>query len=261
VFVAITRQISRAFENCELTHLQRQPIDIPLARQQHQTYIEALKILGCQVQVMPEEPHLPDSVFVEDTAVVFDDIAILTRPGAVSRRPETDRVSDILQNYRQVKAIQAPGTVDGGDVLCIRKKVYVGLSSRTNFTAISQMQAILSPYGYELVSITMRGGLHLKSAVTKIAQDTLLMNSAWVDAAVFGDMQILTVDPLEPQSANALWIGEGVIYPLNFPRTWQKVGNFLDKRGMQLLGVDISELQKAEGAVTCCSLVFQFKEV
>jgi dimethylargininase len=260
MFVAITRQVSRSLENCELTHLQRQPIDIQLARQQHQTYIEALKILECQVQLLPEEPHLPDSVFVEDAAVVFDEIAIITRPGAVSRRPETDRISNVLQTYRRVVKIRAPGTVDGGDVLCIGKKVYVGISSRSNMQAISQMQAILSPYGYEITGVTVNGCLHLKSAVTMVAQDTLLMNSAWIDANVFGDMQVLTVDPREPQGANTLWIGEGVIYPSSFPRTWQKVGNFLDKRGIRLLGVDVSELQKAEGAVTCCSLVFQSKE-
>jgi dimethylargininase len=255
--IAVTREVSPAMEYCELTHLSRQPIDIDLARRQHQAYEDALKMLGCQVQRLPAESGLPDSVFVEDAAVVFDEIAIITRPGAVSRRSETASVARALNPYRRLCLIEPPGTVDGGDVLCVGKNVYVGLSSRSNDPAVEQIQYFLAPYGYRVRSINVSGFLHLKSAVTLIAQDTLLINPTWVDVAVFGNMQIVEVDPGESYGANALWIGEGVIYPSSFPHTLQRIVEALEKRRMRLFEVDVSELQKAEGAVTCCSLIIR----
>jgi dimethylargininase len=255
--IAITREVSPAMQNCELTHLSRQPIDIDLACRQHRAYEGVLKMLGCQVQRLPAESDLPDSVFVEDAAVIFDELAIITRPGAASRRPETTSIARALNPYRWLCLIEPPGTVDGGDVLCVGKNVYVGLSSRSNPPAIKQMQNILSPYGYMVQSIGVSGFLHLKSAVTPIAKDTLLINPAWVDAAVFGNMQIVEVDPGESYGANALWIGEGVIYPSSFPHTRQRIIEALEKRRMRLFEVDVSELQKAEGAVTCCSLIIR----
>jgi dimethylargininase len=147
--------------------------------------------------------------------------------------------------------------VDGGDVLCIGRKVFIGLSSRSNIQAIQQMQAILSPYGYTVQGINISGFLHLKSAVTQIAVDTLLVNPAWVDASIFGNFQVIDVDPHEPYGANALWIDEGVIYPANFSRTQQRIEKTLEKINIQLFRVDVSELQKAEGAVTCCSLIIR----
>jgi dimethylargininase len=255
--IAITREVSPAMQNCELTHLTRQPIDIELARLQHAAYEAALAALGCQVQRLPAEPDLPDSVFVEDAAVIFPEVAIITRPGAASRRPETASVARALQPFRRPCWIEAPGTVDGGDVLCVGKKVYVGLSSRSNAAAIAQMQAFLSPFGYTVQGVDVHGFLHLKSAVTQVAEDTLLINPAWVGTTVFGDYHFVEVDPLEPYAANALWIGAGVIYPANFPRTQQRIEKVLAKKDMQLCEVDVSELQKAEGAVTCCSLVIR----
>jgi dimethylargininase len=255
--IAVTREVSPAMENCELTHFARQAIDIDLACQQHTAYEEALKIQGCQVQRLPAEPDLPDSVFVEDVAVVFDEIAIITRPGAVSRRPETTSIARALNPYRRLCMIEPPGTVDGGDVLCVGKNVYVGQSSRSNAPAVEQMRNFLSPYGYTVKSVIVSGFLHLKSAVTMIAQDTLLINPAWVDASIFGNVRIIEVDPREPYGANALWIDEGVIYPSNFPHTRQRIEEILEKRRMRLYEVDVSELQKAEGAVTCCSLIIR----
>jgi dimethylargininase len=255
--IAITRQVSPAMGNCELTHLTRQPIDIELACQQHHNYEMALKAVGCQVQQMPAEADLPDSVFVEDAAVVFEEIAIITRPGAVSRRPEIPSVARALKPYRSLCTIESPGNVDGGDVLCLGRNVYIGLSSRSNIQAIRQVQAILSPYGYTVQGINVSGFLHLKSAVTQIAKDTLLVNPAWVDASIFGNFQVIEVDTREPYGANALWIGEGVIYPANFPRTQQRIEKTLEKIRLKLYRVDVSELQKAEGAVTCCSLIIR----
>lgn len=256
MIIAITREVSPAMGNCELTHFIRQPIDIDLACRQHQKYEEALTALRCHVQRMPAEPDLPDSVFVEDAAIVFDEVAIITRPGAVSRRPETASVANALLPYRQLFTIEPPGFLDGGDVLCVGKEIYVGLSSRSNFLAIKQMQDILVPFGYVVRGIEVNGCLHLKSAVTLIANDTILVNPAWVDVSLFGKMDILEVDPFEPYGANILWIGEGAIYPANFPRTQKRVYVALENLGIRLSIVEVSEFQKAEGAVTCCSLIF-----
>ncbi len=253
--VAMTRAVSPALPKCELTHLDRQPIDIDLAKRQHQAYEDALVELGCQVQRLPAEPDLPDSVFIEDAAIVFDEIAIITRPGALSRRPETELVARTLQPYRKLGVIEAPGTVDGGDVLRVGRTVYVGLSSRSNAQAIGQMQKILAPLGYQVKSVPVNGFLHLKSAATPLAEDLVLVNPAWVDPAIFGRRGIVEVDPDEPYGANALWVGRGVIYPASFPITRKRIEAALERLGMNLIGVDVSELQKAEGAVTCCSLI------
>jgi len=251
--IAITRQVSPQIGQCELTHLERQVIDVELARRQHHQYEEALAALGCQVHCLPVEPDLPDSVFVEDTAVVLDEIAIITRLGADSRKPETTSIARALEPYRQLCTITAPGTVDGGDVLCLGKTIYVGLSSRSNQPAIDQMMAFLKPYRYTVKGVRVSGCLHLKSAVTQVADNTLLINPEWVEMGIFKDMHFLEVDPSEPYGANALLIGINLIYPSSYPRTQRR----LEEHGLSVKTVDVSELIKAEGAVTCCSLVFK----
>lgn len=251
--VAITRQVSPAFANCALTHLARQPIDVNLARAQHRQYEDCLVALGCELDRLPAEPDLPDSVFVEDTALVLDELAIITRPGADSRKPETASIEKALEPHRKLHTIQAPGTLDGGDILRVGKTIYVGLSSRSNPAAIEQMESILQPYGYTVKGVAMRGCLHLKSAVTQVAQDILLINRDWVDASTFGQMQLIKVDAAEPSAGNALLVGETIIYPASYPRTLKR----LKERSIPVMTVDVSELAKAEGAVTCCSLIFR----
>lgn len=251
--IAITREISPEIANCELTHLERQVIDIDNARRQHQRYEDALAALGCQVQRLPVEPDLPDSVFVEDAAIVLDELAVITRPGAESRQPETESVARALQPFRKLAFIQPPGTLDGGDVLRIGKALYVGLSGRSNLAGIEQLRSILEPYGYSVQGVELHGCLHLKSAVTQVAEDTLLINPAWVDGRVFGDMKLVEVDPREAFAANTVWIGDAVIHPAAFPFTRQR----LEAAGINVHVVDASELAKAEGGVTCCSLIFR----
>jgi dimethylargininase len=253
VLIAITRQISPRFNECELTHLDRQLIDLELARAQHLQYEAALRALGCNVVTLPAEPDLPDSVFVEDVALVFDEVAIITRPGADSRQPETESIAQALAPYRTLHFIQAPGTLDGGDVLCVGKSVYVGLSGRSNPAAIEQLQSILGPYGYTVKEVPVTGCLHLKSAVTQVSADTLLINSHWVDRRHFGETNFIAVDETEPSAANALWLGNAVLYPSSFPRTQHR----LQKHGIALNIVEATEVAKAEGAVTCCSLIFR----
>ena len=252
MLIAITREVSPNIGQCELTHLDRQPIDLSLAQAQHHQYEAALEALGCQLVRLPTEPTLPDSVFVEDTAIVLDEVALLTRPGADSRQAETASIAQALAPYRTVQPIVAPGIVDGGDVLRIGKRLYVGLSSRSNEAAVAQMADLLRPFGYSVQGVQVQGCLHLKSAVTQVSPMMLLVNPAWVDAGLFGDMQVIEVDSEEPHAANALLIGDTVVYPTSYPYTAQRLAQY----GIQVHQVDVGELIKAEGAVTCCSLVF-----
>ncbi|MEK7725096.1 MAG: arginine deiminase family protein [Acidobacteriota bacterium] len=249
--IAITRTVSRSIVKCELTHLERTFIDLEIARKQHKQYEDALKFIGCEVISLPELPILPDSVFVEDTAIILDEAAIITNPGAVSRRPEIDSVAEVLQNYRQLIRIKSPATIDGGDVLVVGKKIYVGLSSRSNREAVEQMQNSLKEFGYQVVGVEVTGCLHLKSAVTVVSADTLLINPKWVDKNLFAGMNFIEIDESEPFAANGLLIDDKIIYPNDFPKTAKK----LKKNGVKLVLVDADELAKAEGAVTCCSLI------
>jgi dimethylargininase len=253
MFIAITRQISPRFDECELTHLDRQPIELDLARAQHHQYEAALRELGCEVISLPVEPDLPDSVFVEDVALVFDEVAVITRPGADSRKPEAASIAQALSPYRTLCTIEAPGTLDGGDVLRVGRMVYIGLSSRSNRSGVEQTHEFLAPYGYTVTGVEVTGCLHLKSAVTQVSDDTLLINPAWVDRTIFGAIKCIEVDASEPSAANAVWIDNAVIYPSSFPKTQRR----LEAAGLHLKIVDATEVAKAEGAVTCCSLIFQ----
>ena len=249
--IAITRDVSPGFNECEITHIERTPIDVNTARVQHRDYVDTLKTLGCEVIELPAEPDLPDSVFVEDTAVIVPEVAVITRPGAVSRRPETESIARALATHIELAHIREPATVDGGDVLVLRKNVYVGFSTRSNSEAISQLQRILGKYGYAVTGVPLQDCLHLKSAVTRLDEKTLLINKGWVDAGCFADFDLIEIDPMEPPAANCLPVGGAVVFPTGFPKTRAK----LEERGYKIAPVDVSELAKAEGAVTCCSLM------
>ncbi|MBI2759096.1 MAG: dimethylargininase [Chloroflexi bacterium] len=253
MLIAITREISPSINQCELTFHEREPINYERACKQHKQYVNALRSLGLQVQVLPADPNLPDSVFVEDTALVLDECAIITRPGADSRKPETESITNVLEQYRKLFFIEPPARADGGDILRVGKKIYVGLSTRSDDNAIEQMQNYLRPFGYEVKGITVTGCLHLKSAVTQVAEDTLLINPEWADKNYFDEMNFIEIDPSEPYAANALMIGGTIIYPTAFPKTQKR----LEAAGVKIVNVDADELAKAEGAVTCCSLIFK----
>ncbi len=251
MFVAITRAVSPAFTSCELTHLERAPIDVDRARAQHHTYEQALIAAGGLVQQLDTSAEMPDSVFVEDIAVVFPELAIITRPGAPSRRAETTAIAHALAAFRSLREIQPPGTVDGGDVLVAGRRVFVGLSTRTNEAAVAQMRQILGPHGYTVCATEVTGCLHLKSAVTALDDTTLLVNRAWIDPSAFKGFTLVDVDPVEPSAANALRLDDRVIFPAAFPRT----ARLIERRGLRVALVQADELAKAEGAVTCCSLI------
>lgn len=253
MLMALTREPSASLGGCELSFVPRAPIDAGRAMEQHHAYQRALESLGCRVVSLPALDDMPDAVFVEDVAVVLDEVAVVTRPGAESRRREGASVAEVLALHRPLLAIEEPGTLDGGDVLRIGRRVFVGQSARSNPAGIAQLRALLAPYGYSVTGVATRDCLHLKSAATQLADDLLLLQPAWCDAAAFPGMRIVEVHPDEPHAANVVRIGDSVLMPACFPRTQQRVVD----AGIAVVTVDVSELQKAEGAATCCSLVFR----
>jgi dimethylargininase len=254
-YVAVMREVSESINRCELTHLGREKIDVEKAVGQHERYQECLRGMGVEVEVLPAMGEYPDAVFVEDVAIVLDEVAILTRPGAESRRGEVEGVRESLKHYRPHMAFMAaPATLDGGDVLVLDKHIFVGLSSRSNLAAVHQMQDILSPFSYSVVPIPIADCLHLKSAVTRASHDTLLLNPLWIDRNIFSGWKIVEVDPEEPGAANILYFEGGSIFPSEYPKTRER----LERAGIRNLHtVPAGELAKAEGAVTCCSLIFK----
>jgi len=251
--LAITRDVSPRFNECEITHIDRTPIDVQVAQSQHHAYVQALKELGYAVLELPAENDLPDSVFVEDTAVILTDVALITNPGADSRKPETLSIIQALRPYRELVFIESPGTVDGGDVLVLDKNIYVGLSTRSNQSAIDQMKLKLGKYGYKTHGIEMHDCLHLKTAVTRVDDKTLLINRKWVDVENFEGYDLIDVDASEPFAANCLPVGDAIIFPVAFPKT----SAMLIAHGYTIKPVIVDELAKAEGAVTCCSLIVE----
>ncbi|MFT7485001.1 MAG: dimethylargininase [Candidatus Paceibacteria bacterium] len=250
---AIVRKPSESMEGCELTHLEREPIDVLRLRRQHARYVELLVELGCEIHELPAEPNMPDGVFVEDPAIVLDEVAVITRPGAVSRRGEGASLARALQPWRELLHIEEPGTLDGGDVILLGRTLYVGLSSRSNCTGIEQLQRLLAPHGYKVRGVQVAGCLHLKSAACAIGQDRVLIQPDWVDGSQFDGAELLETHPAEVGAANVVWLGESVIYPTAFPSTAAK----LEASGLRVHRVEYDELAKAEGAVTCCSLIFR----
>jgi dimethylargininase len=249
--LALTREVPDSLAACELTHLARVPIDSSVARLQHAAYENALARLGCEIRRVPAAPEHPDSVFIEDTAVVLDEIAVVCRPGAESRRGETGPVAETLAAYRQLRWLSEPATLDGGDVLHLGRILYVGVGGRTNAAGVSQLAAALRPFGYTVRDVRIDGCLHLKSAVTEIAHGLLLINPAWVDGRMFAGHEIMEVDPREPHAANVLRLGDTVLCATAHERT----GERLRRAGFDVCAVDVSELAKAEAGLTCCSLI------
>jgi dimethylargininase len=251
MLTAVTRAVAPTIARCELTHLARSPIDVDLAFRQHEAYEEALRQAGCAVVRARPEPDLPDSVFIEDTAIVLDELAVIARPGAASRRRETESTRDALLAYRPVAAILEPGTLDGGDVLVAGRTVFVGTGGRSNEAGIGQFRQILAPFGYRVVGVTTTGCLHLKSAATLVSESRVLVNPAWVDPRLFTPFEPVPIDPDEPFAANAVRVGGRLLHGAAHPRTRER----LERLDMAVVTVDLGELAKAEGALTCCSLL------
>jgi dimethylargininase len=194
---------------------------------------------------------------VEDVAIVLDEIAIITRPGAASRRPERDAVAAVLSEYRPLLALAGPGTLDGGDVLRIGRTLYVGLSTRTNEDGARQLARHVAPFGYVVECVQTAACLHLKSAVTVVDTGHVLCNPAWIDTNVLRQIDVIPVDPSEPFAANVLRLGDTILCAASHERTAAD----LRARGYRVCTVDVSELAKAEAGVTCCSLIVDAQSV
>lgn len=253
MLTALTRAVSRSLGSCELTWLARQAIDIDLAIEQHKQYERSLAALGVRVISLPEQPEMPDAVFVEDPLVVVDEVAIVTRMGSPSRRAESDSLADAISGFRPVRRMLDPATLEGGDVMRIGRDVFVGLSGRTNSAGVQQLTRELEPFGYRVRPVEVRGCLHLKSACCSLGDGKILANRAWLDPAPLRDYRIVDVAAGEPGAANILRIGDTVIMPASFPNTQDIVRG----EGLEVRTVDISELMKAEAAVTCSSVIFE----
>ena len=253
MLTAITRAVSPAILNCELSFISRQPIELEVARAQHSAYERLLAKLGAHVVSLPAEPELPDSMFVEDPAIVLDELAVIFPLGAESRRPEAATLAAAIAKFRRLAYVALPGTLEGGDILRIGRKLFVGLTKRSNAEGIRQLAAILAPHNYEVVPVSVGGCLHLKSAVTFLGRNTLLANRSWFDPSPFANYNWIDVPVVEPYAANALAFGQTIIFPMSFPRTRAR----MEAAGFHVTPLDISELQKAESGLTCSSLVFE----
>ena len=250
--VALTREVSASINRCELSFHSRQPIDLEKARSQHKAYQDCLVGVGLQVVSLAAEPDLQDSVFVEDPALVLDEVAIILNLGVSSRKPESKSLAAALSRYRPLKYLTWLATAEGGDILRIGRLLFVGLSKRTEREAAEQLQHLLRSYGYTVHPVTVKSCLHLKSACSYLGRTSLLVNESWIDTTPLSSFSLIEVDEEEPAAANVLTLGESVIMPASFPKTRR----ILEERGFQVQTIDVSELQKAEAGVTCCSLIF-----
>jgi dimethylargininase len=253
MLTAITRAVSPAIIHCELSFIDREPIDLARAQEQHHAYEMLLEKLGARVVSLPAEPDLSDSMFVEDPAIVLDELAVILPLGTESRRGEAASLAQALSKYRKLAYVKLPGTLEGGDVLRIDRKLFVGITKRSNAEGIRQLSEILQPLGYEVIAVPVTGCLHLKSAVTHLGDNALLANRRWFDTAPFARYDWIDVHAAEPHAANALHFGGTVIFPASFPRTRERI----EARGFSVTALDISELQKAESGLTCSSLLFE----
>ena len=263
MLTAITRSVSPAIVHCELSFIPRRPINLQLASMQHHAYEHLLEELGARVLSLPAEPSLPDSMFVEDPAIVLDELAVIFPLGTESRRPEAASIAQALSKFRKLEYVTLPGTLEGGDILRVGRRLFVGLTKRSNAEGIRQLASILAPHHYEVIGVEVTGCLHLKSAVTYLGRNqaagsraafaTLLANRSWFNTEQFTGFEWLDVDPSEPHAANALALGNTIIFPSSFPGTRARI----EAAGFHVTPLDISELQKAESGLTCSSLIFQ----
>ena len=253
MIVALTREPAGAFDACELTYREREPVDAAAAAAQHRGYRETLEACGARVVTLPAVDELPDSVFVEDTAIVLEEVAVLTRPGVESRRGEVSLIEPEVARLRSVVRVEAPATLEGGDVLRLGRTLYVGLSPRTNVEGIAELRRLAAPHGYEVLTVEPRGCLHLKTGCSGLDEETVLVNPDWVDAEVFRGREVVAVDASEPWAANVLRVGRSVCVSAAYPRT----AEMLAARDYDVRVVAVSEFAKVEGGMTCMSLLFR----
>jgi dimethylargininase len=253
MLTAITRAVGEELNACELSRLERRRIDVEKAARQHRNYEQCLADLGASVISLPAEPGLPDAVFVEDPAIVLDEVAVITRMGAASRRREAESLAAALSQYRPLHRIGSPGTLEGGDVMRVGRQLFVGVSDRTNPEGVRQLDVAVRPFGYEVQPVPVSGCMHLKTGCCYLGDGAILANRSWVTTDLVAGIRVLDVAPAEPWAANVLAIGGRILMPDSFPETRAILG----RAGFDVRTVDISELLKAEAGATCMSLVFE----
>jgi dimethylargininase len=249
--VALTRAVSASLAQCQLTYLDRTPIDLDRARQQHAAYEALLSSLGWRIVRLPTLDDQPDAVFVEDAGIALDEVAILAPMGAASRAGESATVEDALSRFLPIDHLEPPAMLDGGDVLRAGRRLFVGISGRTNAAAVDQLGRLLDPYEYEVIPVSVEGALHLKSACSFLGDNSLLANAEWFDLRPFAGMAIVPVEKSEAWAASVLCIDGHVVIPSGFPRTAQ----VLSARGLCVDVINLDELRKAEGGPTCLSIL------
>ena len=226
--------------------------DYELMLRQHAAYIQALRGIGLEVTVLDSLPGCPDAYFVEDAAVVTPEIALIARPGAEERRSEVGSIEQALRLYRPVAHIEAPGTLDGGDVLTIHHDAFIGLSSRTNREGAEQLGSILRTHGYSWTTVTVGAGLHLKSGVNVIGEKALLITQAFAGCKAFRSYDQIVVSAGEEYAANSLLVNGTLLIPRGFPRICEELSRF----GRPVIELDVSESRKMDGGLTCLSIRF-----
>lgn len=250
---AVTRAVSRHIARCELTYRGRECVDYERAVRQHEAYRDLLSRCGAQIINLEASDEHPDCCFVEDTAVVLDEVAVIASMGAPSRRGETHAVEKILSTCREIRRIQLPATLDGGDVVRLGRQLFVGRSRRTNLEGIEALEGIARPLGYSVTAVEVKGSLHLTTACSALNEETVLLNPRWIDAERFARYWVLPVPSDEPWAANTLRVGDTVCVEAHAPRTFDLVKLHCP----QVEVLDISEFRKAEGSLSCLSILFQ----
>lgn len=254
--VAVTREPSASLAGGERTFRPPEPIDIEAARAQHAEYRRALAECGARVVTLPALDELPDAVFVEDAAIVLDEVALLLPMGVDSRREEPEEVAGELARWREVARLPTGCRAEGGDVVRLGRTLYVGRTGRTDAPGIRALCAAAATRGYRVIPVDVAGCLHLKSACSALDEETILVNPRWVDVAAFEIERAIEVAGDEPGAANALAIGSTVLLQAGFPRTAER----LARAGFAVRIIDVGELAKAEGSLTCLSLLFDFDD-
>lgn len=249
--IALTHVPSPNLYACEKTYVPAASIDVAQARVQHTAYCRLLSELGCEVLVLDCSEAHADSTFVEDTAVILDELAVLASMGTESRRKETDAIRPFLSRFRPLETIHLPATLEGGDVLRVGRRLLVGCSRRTNRAGIDALKQMIDRFGYEILPVPVHGCLHLKTACTALPDGRLIVNPNWIELAALSGWEVLAVPDSEPWAANLCLVGESIILPAEHEETAEMLRNL----GAKTYPVPLSEFAKAEGGATCLSLL------
>jgi dimethylargininase len=249
---AITRTPCENFARGLTTTVSSEPADYGLMLKQHEAYLAALSAAGLEVIVLDPQPGYPDAHFVEDTAVVTPEVAVITIPGAEARQGEEESIIPVLAGFRKIERIQDPGTVDGGDVLQVDNHFFIGISERTNPAGAAQLGQILQRYDHTWTTVAVGAGLHFKSSVNYVGKNTLLVTAEFAGKEQLEGYDQLVLDRAETYAANTLLVNEHLLIPAGYPETYQQ----LERLGLNMVELEVSQVRKMDGGLTCMSLRF-----